>query len=169
MATILEACEFTAAMTADVQGFICGSEEWELDMANWITGQRVITAIADSKNEAQVWLYYSGDFLVGFGSLAKTRWPWPMPDGKHQNLAIIPALAIQSTFKGKPEGVTEKSEKFSNLLMSDLIAKARLRGVPGLVLFAHPKNTPAIRLYSGFGFIAFELGKNGFLRMGMPL
>jgi GNAT superfamily N-acetyltransferase len=103
-----------------------------------------------------VWLFGSsqGD-LVGFGSLGKTRWAYPDPAGKKRFLALIPAVAIQRPFWGKPEGPPE--HRYSSQILQFLLARAQeMPDVePAVGLFVHPDNQAAIRLYQRFGFAAY--------------
>lgn len=130
----LQARIFTEAMAAEVAGFECGSRKFEKKMAAWISGPEALDSIRT--RGTTVFLYYApnGD-LVGFGSLGPSE--WGPRDGPKIPLIVIPALAIQSSQQGKPDG--DEKDKFSHQIMRDLIARARLLGRPILGLFVHPK------------------------------
>ena len=135
------------AATTDVQAFECGEEAWSRDMADFIKSQRVIDSITRKGNEC--WLYYrEDDTLVGFGTVGKTTWRIPAPNGPSVELSIIPAVAVQSGFQGCPKGQTT----FARLIMSDLAAKARKHGTDKIGLFVHEDNARAIRFYENIGF-----------------
>ncbi len=57
--------------------------------------------------------------------------------------AHITNIAVKSTERGRGIG---------KLLMSELISRARLSGVRFMTLEVRDNNSPAIRLYEGFGF-----------------
>jgi hypothetical protein len=152
MSNALIAVEFTPDLLDLVQEFACGEEAWERDLADWIRDESVPTL----NRGGQVWLFTTSQKeLVGYGSLAVTRWHYPDPASKRTTLALIPAVAIQKPFWGKPEGPRE--ERYSSQILDHLINEAsRLPlAAPMLGLFVHPENQRAIRAYERAGFRAF--------------
>jgi ribosomal protein S18 acetylase RimI-like enzyme len=68
---------------------------------------------------------------------------------------LIPAVAIQKQFWGKPDGPREG--RYSSQILDHLITEAaRLPiDVPVLGLFVHPQNQRAIKVYERAGFQQF--------------
>ncbi len=148
----LIAVPFSAELLELVRDFSCGEESYERELADWIR-QEAQTAL---ERGGKVWLYATArKELVGFGSIALTRWHYPEPKSKRVSLAVIPAVAIQIPFRGKPDGPRE--ERYSSQILDHLIAQAAQlpTDVPLLSLYVHPDNQGAINLYSRFGFSFF--------------
>ncbi|MBV9123735.1 MAG: hypothetical protein JO112_10295, partial [Planctomycetes bacterium] len=115
MARSLIAVEFTAEHLALVQDFACGDESYEQDLADWIRQEAVPALLRGVK----VWLYVTPQkAVVGYGSLAVTRWNYPDPSWKRTTLALIPAVAIQKPFWGKPDG--PKEDRYSSQILDHL-------------------------------------------------
>ncbi len=154
MATSLTRVEFSQDLLADVADFICGNEAYEAELAEWIRGE----ALQAMEQGAKVWLYYNENLeVVGYGSLGESRWKYPDPrSSKKTTLLVIPAVAIQKAFQGKPEG--DRDQRYSSQIMSDLLATAQQwqGSYPALGLFVHPENVAAIKLYTRFEFRRFE-------------
>src|SRR5207249_3478309 len=101
----------------------------------------------------KVWLYATGSKeVVGFGSLAVTRWHYPEPSSKRIAIAIIPAVAVQKAFWGKPDGPREG--RYSTQIIEHLITEAAKLPIqePVLALYVHPENQRAIKAYERAGF-----------------
>lgn len=101
-------------------------------------------------------LCYRSKEVVGYGSLAVTRWTFPDPTSKRVALALIPAVAIQKSFWGKPDGPRE--DRYSSQILDHLIITAvQMKiDVPILALFVHPANQRAIKVYERAGFSIFS-------------
>jgi GNAT superfamily N-acetyltransferase len=148
----LIAVSFSAELLDLVRDFSCGEESYERELADWIR-QEAVSAL---DRGGKVWLYATArKELVGFGCVALTRWHYPEPSSKRVSLAVIPAVAIQTPYRGKPDGPRE--ERYSSQVLKHLIAEAAQlpADVPLLALFVHPDNQGAIKLYSRFGFSFF--------------
>ena len=144
---------FTADLLELVQDFACGDESYERELADWIRKEAVNTL----DRGGLVWLYATPEKeIVGYGSLAVTRWHYPEPSDKRIALALIPAVAIQKPYWGKPDGPRE--ERYSSQILDHLITEAaRLPiSVPVLGLFVHPANERAIKVYERAGFRPFS-------------
>ncbi len=153
MSTSLIAVEFSADFLDLVKDFACGDEPHERELAEWIR-QESVTAL---DRGAKVWIYVTPEKeVVGYGSLAVTRWNYPEPSSKRTSLALIPAVAIQKACWGKPDGPREG--RYSSQILDHLITEAaRLSAtVPVLGLFVHPENQRAIKVYERAGFQPFS-------------
>jgi GNAT superfamily N-acetyltransferase len=153
MADPLIAVPFSAELLDLVRDFSCGEEGYERELAEWIR-QEAVSAL---DRGCKVWLYVTArKELVGFGSVALTRWRYPEPSSKRLALAVIPAVAIQTPYRGKPDGPRE--ERYSSQILDHLIAEAAQLPVdaPLLGLFVHPDNQGAIKLYLRLGFSFFS-------------
>jgi RimJ/RimL family protein N-acetyltransferase len=152
MEETLVAIEFTEELLPHVQAFACGDESYERELADWIR-EHALAAIARG---AKVWLYANqAKEVVGFGSVGVTRWKYPEGSRKRAALAVIPAVAIQKPFWGKPDGPPEG--RYSTQILHHLLAEAaRLPlDVPVIGLFVHPDNARAIKAYERAGFKRF--------------
>ena len=147
-------------LVAAVVGFDCGQEPWQVKQSEWIQnqGEKGVNWSIQQFG-TKVWLYADerGD-LVGFGSLGKSRWHWPLATNPRIPIGIIPAVAIQRAFWGKPEGPRE--ERYSTQILQHLIHEANRSCEAGeieplLGLFVHPDNVQAIRAYERVGFEPF--------------
>jgi hypothetical protein len=180
MPPILTKEVFTAAKLSEVRDFECGRDIWAVKAAEWINADPTeqsgaLPSIAKHGN--QVWLYRNADGeLLGFGSLGTTRRSWfPGSVGK-ELLSIIPQIGIATRFQGEPRG-GPKDEKYSRLLLGDLIGEATAGGTRLLVLDVHELNWPAIGLYEKAGFltiperrvIVHDGIKHGYLSMYLVL
>jgi len=142
-----------AAHAELVRDFSCGDEPYERDRATWIQSEAAET-IARGGN---VWLYVTENRdVIGFGSLAVSRWNYPEPANRRVALALIPAVAVQKQFWGKPDG--PRDNRYSSQILDDLIlTAAQLKlDAPILGLFVHPENQRAIKAYERAGFIMFS-------------
>jgi hypothetical protein len=143
----------------DVQDFHCGDEPYEKEVADWLKGPDepgvdcAVNSIKDPDQPSRVWLYKVGEKIVGFGSLAKSKWRWP---GKNNDgfvpLSVIIWVGVPKEFWGKPEG--PKEERYSAKILDDLLAEAdsdaKTHSVLGL--FVHKDNHRAIKFYKNSGF-----------------
>jgi hypothetical protein len=154
---------FNADLISRVESFDCGTEIYEAEVSNWIKDPEVGALSAMEKFGTRVWLYINNeDEVVGFGSLGITNWSFPEPKSRPKvKVNLIPEVAIENRFKGKPEGAHE--HRFSTQIMRDLMSEARK--TPGVVpivgLFVHPANHRAIRFYRRMGFRDFYLTAGG--------
>src|ERR1700722_20942655 len=104
MADLLHFIDLTPEVLAEVKGFDCGSEPFQIELADWLTQH----ALAALSRGTKVWLYANeADEVVGYGSLGHTRWKYPDADSPKTALVIIPAVALQRVFWGKPDGSPE--------------------------------------------------------------
>ena len=131
-------CElFTADKYQDVQGFHCGDEPWSVEVNEFINGEnghsQALKLLAEKRIE--MWLYRLDNEkkVVGFGALSKPR-DWEIDGIKHRTTTIY-AFGVQTEFKGLPSGPS--NERYSSLILSDLLDKATKYGRPLCGLFVH--------------------------------
>jgi GNAT superfamily N-acetyltransferase len=137
-----------------IQGFDCGAEPYQSDLAAW-PGAEAETCIGEG---TKVWMYVARDgVVVGYGSLGATNWRYPDAKAKRIPVFIIPAVALRKEFWGRPADAP-KDDRYSSQVMRHLLAEAA--GWPGspsaIGLYVHPENEAAIKLYERFGFQAFH-------------
>jgi hypothetical protein len=167
MSDILSAAEFLPAHLHLVAGFDCGTEMWQLAQADWIKNPPT-RKFSTATHDTDIWLYYRSDgSLVGFGSLGTAQWSNPYPDGPRTLLALIPSLALQRPYWGKPKN---DPPKYSHQILADLVGKAVLLGPSLLGLRVHEDNKAAIALYKSFRFVDVPNSKDrGYVRMVLRL
>ena len=163
----LNRLEFCGELLPLVAEFECGSEEWETPLAEWISSGLAIEDMRPPRS-SKVWLYKHRGQIVGYGSLGKTRRPYPTATDPHRIVAIIPMVAIQSRFQGKPLRAS-KQEKFSGQILYDLISEARKLGLPDLILYVDPRNVKAKKLYHKWDFTMLGRVRSGYEMMAMKL
>ncbi len=112
------------------------------------------------KKGTKVWLFENAEGeIVGFGSVGRTRWRWPLPDGSYAPILLIPMLGLGTCFQGRPP---DPDWRFARQIMSHLIHAAQemsqetaaQSGTPidWLVLMVHQENRRAIKFYEKCGF-----------------
>jgi hypothetical protein len=157
MPDILRTIEFTEQLLAEVQEFQCGTQDWETPLAMWIKAapnvkDGALYEIHKRKGTLQVWLYVNekGE-LVGYGSLGASNWQWPTADDARVPINVIPNVAIQQKFWGKPR---DDPPKYSTQIFNHLIFQARQHPERHalLGLFVDPRNLHAIKAYKSAGF-----------------
>ena len=171
---------FSAADLPDVQDFYCGDEHYEKEVADWIKGTEgdcAVNSIVHPKKPSRVWLYKAGEKIVGFGSLAQSKWYWPgNKTDPEMNLSVIIWVGVQKEFWGKPEG--PKEERYSAQILDDLLAEAdaSAKTHPILGLYVHKDNGRAIKFYKDSGFndelvhpVEKETGEVKYLKMFVVL
>jgi ribosomal protein S18 acetylase RimI-like enzyme len=163
----LSIVEFSAEHQQLVQGFVCGQEEWELPLAAWITGPEVLEDM-DAPRETKVWLYTRRGKVVGYGSVGKTWRPFPIGGKSYNWVALIPMVAIQTPYQGKP-GLAAKAEKYSGQILYDLIEQSREYGLDMLLLYVDPRNIKAKALYRKWDFELLGTNRHGYEIMGIAL
>jgi GNAT superfamily N-acetyltransferase len=157
---------FTEDLSSRVQGFSCGDNPWEIEVAQWIQLPRgsggALDAMEDQSTE--VWLYETeAGELVGYTSLGSTEWAYPNPrKGARISLQIIPCLGIRKEFQGKPPSPTPREERYAWRIFEDLLDKAisRKRDRRWLGLLVHQQNEKAIAFYRHFGFADYGARKD---------
>lgn len=141
-----------------MQGFYCGDEPWERDVADWITlPDRALAEMQKKKkNErpAGTWLYASEKHgLVGYAALAPAKWPYPDANSEGVKHLHILWFGIRRELQGEPRDA-ERQERYAWQMMRDLQAEVLKRGGdPCLSLYVHVDNKRAIRFYENFGFV----------------
>jgi hypothetical protein len=120
------ALPFSEALLSRVQGYVCGTEPFEQEVAAWIQAARGAGGALDELENAGtlVWLYESeAGELVGIGSLGVTQWRWDNPKkGPWTPIWIIPFYGVQTPFQGQPPGAREN--RYARRIFEDLLAKA---------------------------------------------
>ena len=115
----LYAVEFKEADQARLAGFSCGDEAWSRHVAEWIRGSDVLDSM---KMGTKVWLFENAEgVIVGFGSVGRTTWRWPPPDGSPTTVMLIPMLGLGTRFHGQPP---DPDWRFARQVMSHLINTA---------------------------------------------
>ena len=153
----LYAVPFIEAAQARLVGFSCGVEPWSRHVGEWILGSDVLDSI---KRGTRVWIFETETKeVVGFGSLGRSRWNWPPPDGSKAAIVLIPMLGIAEHFQGQPP---DPEWRYSRQIMGHLIAEAQKLAFMAsenptdapqwLVLMVHRDNARAIRFYEQCGF-----------------
>src|SRR5947209_7022351 len=153
MAELLHSIDLTAELLGEVKAFDCGDEQYQIELAQWLQRHALPAAARGTK----VWLYADEtDDVIGYGSLGQTRWHYPDPGSPKTKLVIVPAVAVQRAYWGKPEGPPE--DRYSSQIMRHLLAEALAwpGSLPAMGLFVHPDNLAAIKLYLRFGFQDFH-------------
>lgn len=163
MSHLLRCVPFEKGM---VQSFECGQEPWAVECATWITTD---ACIEDMKSRGtQVWLYYDSDNqLVGYGSLGVTKWRIP-PGTPKQDVSIIPFVAVQTKFRGKPDGV-EWKDRYSSRILRSLMKRAQSNSLRYLVLAVDGDNLRAIEFYRRLGFFMLPDKVDGYSKMHIEL
>lgn len=150
---------FTHTDLPSVQGFCCGDEPFEQEVADWLKSPAIpgvdyaANSIGSLDKPSRVWLYRLGEHLVGFGALAKTAWPWP---GKNSDpklqLTIIIWVGVQKEFQGQPPG--PRNDRYAAQILDDLVSEAAAdsKTHPILGLYVHKDNKKAIKFYKDAGF-----------------
>lgn len=152
MADMLLWVEFNKELLGKITGFSCGSEAYERELRDWLFNEAEVAVTHGTK----VWLYFNraGEF-VGYSSLSMNQWKYPDPKSSKISVAVIPNVAIDERFFGKPPGPPE--ERYSAQIMEHLVDEATaLPGQPVVIgLFVHQENKRAIRFYEKYGFTIF--------------
>jgi hypothetical protein len=150
----LSRIDFTEQLLPKVQSFDCGSEPWQREISDWIKAPRGSGGAVDALDKhTQVWLYMDEEGnLVGFGSLGVASQRWPGLKDSPIFVSIIPWMAVDRRFWGKPEG--PQDQRYSGLIFRDHIAEALQKKdeLPLLILFVYIDNAAAIKLYQRAGF-----------------
>jgi ribosomal protein S18 acetylase RimI-like enzyme len=171
MAHTLRVESFSPSLLTDVEGFSCGNEPWQIEVAQWIQDTAGSDCALRSMEErgTEVWLYRTPEGeLVGYGSLGMTKWKWPAPNGPRETVSIIPYVGVQSKFHGEPKGASP-NERYAYQIMGDLISKARRRGTKILGLFVDKKNARATAFYTRVGFQSLPDDDGQYARMFLDL
>lgn len=151
--------DFDPADRSRFADFDCGGDPWSRQVSEWIRGP---DATDSRRRGTRIWGFENESAeVVGFGSLGTSRWRWPLPDGPHLSVLLIPMLGVASRFQGLP---ADPQSRFAVRILSHLIAEARQRiaeiGATGrepppewLLLLVHQDNLRAIRFYERCGFL----------------
>ena len=136
---------FNQSLLKRVQSFDCGDSYY----SQWIADvhQGALRNMEEYKNT--VWIYESGDDVVGYGSLGQIRWPFPPPNGPKEQVSYIPMLAVASAFQGQSDG----NGRYADQIVEHLISEARSSAFTRLCLMALDTNVGALRLYKRNGFV----------------
>ena len=162
----LSVTKFTKAHAALVQQFHCGDKPWHEALNLWISTNDVFDDI--DKFGTAVWIYRRGNKVVGYGSVGKTWRPYPPGQKQFLWVALIPMVAVQTDFQGRPRKAA-RDEKYAGQIMNHLIFEAKKLGLPDLALYVHAKNEQAKKFYRKFGFTYQGLARDGHEIMGRPI
>jgi GNAT superfamily N-acetyltransferase len=132
--------------------FHCGYGPWDIEVADWITGKSEDCAAKDIRERrCKIFLYRNQvDDVIGFAALGKTNGEWPNNADPCVPVAIIPWMGLRTKFHGRPAGAGEI--RYSDQIVADVVYKAKALGRKHLVLFVHPENAGAIKVYERNGF-----------------
>ncbi|MFO1023139.1 MAG: GNAT family N-acetyltransferase [Planctomycetales bacterium] len=147
----MRAKRFSPSDQNSLQDFECGSQTYAVQMANWIKGEKCLDSIQN--RQTSVWLFYSDEEFVGFGSLGPTNWRMPTQKDPPIPVTIIPALAVDTKFQGR---VCSTGNTYSHDILHFLLERAQETKVSRVVLYVHEDNAKAIALYKKFGFHALQ-------------
>jgi ribosomal protein S18 acetylase RimI-like enzyme len=166
-------CRLTATVLTEadiprVQGFYCGSADWETYVADWLKSGEVIKDMKNPRRQTQTWLFWRRRRLVGFGSLGKTRRPIPAGTPQFVDAAIIPFFGVDKDYHGKPR-YASRDDRYAGQIMNHLIHHARQFDLPYLCLYVDPENDRAKGFYRKFEFEDMGRGKNNMDVMAIRL
>ncbi len=167
---VLRVRPFSADLLPEVQGFHCGDEPWQLEVADWLKASTSDDcAIRWLERGTRVWLYTTEeDALVGYGSLGTTTWRWPPPSGPEETVSIIPSFGVQTLYQGEPKDAPPE-ERYACQIMADLVARAKEEDTRILGLFVDRRNARAIAFYQRVGFHALPDEGRQYIRMFLDL
>jgi ribosomal protein S18 acetylase RimI-like enzyme len=150
----LDDCNFS-----DVRSFTCGranqkEERWERDVSEWIKDPGPSGALyADRMGEAEVYLYYEGNHLIGYGSIGVETWKDIENGEVIGRVSVLPYAGIHTNFRGQG-GPPER--RYGRRILGGLIEEVDRRAAnPWLFLYVDPEN-PARNLYPLFGFEVYD-------------
>jgi hypothetical protein len=96
----------------DVQGFHCGDERWEREVADWLKSPSGPNSAREDlhKYGTEVWLHRTEEGeLVGVSSLGESQWSWPPPRGPKRRISIIPCVGLHKALQGQPRDAPQKN------------------------------------------------------------
>jgi hypothetical protein len=142
----------TLKLLPQFEHFHCGHDPWDVEVADWITGRSADCVAVDiQERRCKVFAYRNrADDLIGFAALGKTNGEWPQQTSPRLPVAIIPWMGLHTKFHGRPGG--EGEVRYSDQIVADLVYEAAQYKRRYLVLFVHPQNVGAIKVYSRNGF-----------------
>jgi ribosomal protein S18 acetylase RimI-like enzyme len=157
MPDLLQKIPFSEDLLKAVADFDCGDEEWERPLADWIKAapnvkNGALQELRKRKGKLDVWLHVNqANELVGYSSLGVSSWEWPTADDPRVPISVIPCVAIQRQFQGRPK---DDPPRYSTQILDHLIFEARKHTDrhPLLGLFVDPRNERAIRAYTAAHF-----------------
>jgi len=160
---------FSPSLLDAVRDFHCGSDPWEVEVAQWIKEPEADDcAVAWMRCGTEVWLYRTDDGqVVGYGSLGTSMWRM-QHSAPREPVCIIPAFAVASRFKGEPRS-RPPEQRYAAQIMGDLIAKAASLGPRILGLFVDKRNARAIAFYRRLGFQSIPDDGGQYMRMFLDL
>ena len=103
----------------------------------------------------QIWLHVNqaGD-LVGFSSLGESNWWWPTPSDPRVPVSVVPYVAIQKQYQGRPDSPPKYSHQIIQHLVFEASQHTHRQPILGLYVDAH--NNAALKLYEREGFGVWE-------------
>lgn len=154
MGQSLVAVEFREQLLCYVARFHCGDEPWSKAAATWLSNPLELHGALKSIRDhgSSVWLFYSADVLVGFGSLGP--WRYKAADGNVETIGYIPQIAVDTSFQGQP-AEAPRGSRFAYQIVSHVLATALDRGFRKVALRVDSQNRRAVRFYERIGFVRF--------------
>jgi ribosomal protein S18 acetylase RimI-like enzyme len=146
---------------AEVQGFTCGPNRWDKEVAEWIKSRSGDNSVlVDIQTYGiEVWLYRTEEgSLVGYSSLGENTWSLPLPKGPKYRISYIPFIGVHEHFQGEPRDAA-RDDKFAYQILDDLIEYAAEKTAkrtdlhPVIGLSVDQENRRAIKFYQNRGFV----------------
>ena len=167
----------------EVQAFDCGGNPWDLEVSGWIKSRSGNNSVLEDMEHfnIEVWLYrHDNGNLVGYSSLGKTTYTWPVSGKKKQIVSVLPFIGLRKQFQGEPKDAARKDDKYAYQILDDLLVSAAEKVLsdgryPLIVLSADEKNTRALNYYAYREFIDLRIPRIDkqtgvtYIRMGRPL
>jgi hypothetical protein len=156
MPDLLQKLSLTEDLLPFLADFDCGDEPWQKPLADWIKAppgvkNGALHELSKRKGKLEVWLHVNKSHeIVAYSALGVSNWEWPTSADPRVPISVIPNLAIQVKFWGKPVD----PPRYSKQILDHLIFEARKHSErqPLLGLFVDPRNERAIRAYQRAGF-----------------
>ena len=162
----------------EVQTFDCGSDPWDIEVADWIQSRAGENSVLEDMRQfgTEVWLHRNEEGqLVGYSSLGQTKYTWPVGTKKKETVNVIPFIGVQKQFQGEPRDAENQNDKYAYQILDELLfyASSKTTRFPLIALSVDDRNTRAIKFYRRRGFEDLKIPRvvEGvtYMRMAVPL